>query len=53
MKCEKCEPWGMDNCELARAYICPQKFKRVYKVEKALQRGTLFPELYQPYKSKY
>nr|WP_311137020.1 spore coat associated protein CotJA [Clostridium botulinum] len=29
------------------------KFKRIYKVDKALQRGTLFPDLYRPYKSRY
>ncbi|HDK7173500.1 TPA: spore coat associated protein CotJA [Clostridium botulinum] len=53
MKCAK-DFWGsMEYCELARAFICPQKFKRVYKVDKALQRGTLFPDLYRPYKSRY
>lgn len=44
---------NMEDCELARAFICPQKFKRVYKVDKALDRGTLFPDLYRPYKSRY
>ncbi|APF28044.1 spore coat associated protein CotJA [Clostridium sporogenes] len=53
MKCGK-DFWGsMEECELARAFICPQKFKRIYKVEKALRRGTLFPDLYRPYKSRY
>ncbi|EJE7234392.1 TPA: spore coat associated protein CotJA [Clostridium botulinum] len=53
MKCAK-DFWGsMEDCELARAFICPQKFKRVYRVDKALDRGTLFPDLYRPYKSRY
>ncbi|WP_409069647.1 spore coat associated protein CotJA [Clostridium sp. FAM 1755] len=51
MKCGKDILGNVENCELARAFICPQKFKRVYKIEKALQRGTLFPDLYRPYKS--
>ncbi|PIH05820.1 spore coat associated protein CotJA [Clostridium combesii] len=53
MKCAK-DFWDcMEECELARAYICPQKFKRIYKVDKALKRGTLFPDLYRPYESSY
>ncbi|MCR1933392.1 spore coat associated protein CotJA [Clostridium tepidum] len=51
MKYEKDMLENLENCQLARAFICPQKFKRVYKVEKALQRGTLFPDLYSPYKA--
>lgn len=42
MKCEKDFRSSMEDCELARAYICPQKFKRIYKVDKALKEGPYF-----------
>lgn len=35
--------------ELARAYIPIQKLGDVYPPGKALETGTLFPELYRPY----
>ncbi len=35
--------WGsMEECELARSFICPQKFKRIYKVDKACKEGPYF-----------
>lgn len=35
--------------ELARAYIPIQRFGPVYDLATALDKGTLFPELYRPY----
>lgn len=35
--------------ELARVYIPIQRFGPVYDLAKALEVGTLFPELYRPY----
>lgn len=35
--------------ELARAYFCIQRFGPVYDFARALEVGTLFPELYRPY----
>lgn len=36
---------------LARAYVPFQKMNQVYSASEALKKGTLFPELYQPYYS--
>ncbi|NLW23115.1 MAG: spore coat associated protein CotJA [Tissierellia bacterium] len=38
--------------ELARAYIPFQIMNQVFSPEEALIRGTLFPELYMPYKAR-
>ena len=35
---------------LARAYVPFQIINQVYSPSEALKRGTLFPELYRPYK---
>ncbi|KAF1085411.1 Spore coat associated protein JA (CotJA) [Sporotomaculum syntrophicum] len=35
--------------ELARAYICIQSWGNVNSPARALETGTLFPELYRPY----
>ena len=37
--------------KLARAYVPIQVMSRVYDPKEALKHGTLFPELYQPYKT--
>ncbi|PAB59912.1 spore coat associated protein CotJA [Anaeromicrobium sediminis] len=34
---------------LARAYVPFQRLDKTYSPEEALMRGTLFPELYQPF----
>lgn len=34
---------------LARAYVPYQKLHKVYKPDEALLKGTMFPELYDPY----
>lgn len=36
--------------KLARAYVPFQVMGKVYCPEEALDKGTLFPELYRPYK---
>ncbi len=35
--------------ELAEAYIPIQTYTQSYKLSSALNKGTLFPELYKPY----
>ncbi len=37
------------GCKLARAYVPFQILNQVYSPREALQRGTLFPDLYMPY----
>lgn len=37
------------NMRLARAYIPFQFYTDAFPLEEALQKGTLFPELYRPY----
>jgi len=39
--------------ELARAYVPFQRLKQVYDPKEALMKGTLFPELYMPYKKDW
>ena len=36
--------------ELARAYVPFQIMNQVFSPDEALKKGTLFPELYRPYK---
>lgn len=40
------------NQDLARARITIQKFQKRWKPEEGLHRGTIFPELYRPYRVK-
>jgi hypothetical protein len=35
--------------ELARAYIVPQMYSRIWSPAEGLMKGTIFPELYRPY----
>ncbi|MCT4566554.1 MAG: spore coat associated protein CotJA [Maledivibacter sp.] len=44
---DKCTLTG--KCELARPYIMNQPFTKIYPLEEALMRGTIFPDLYRPY----
>lgn len=37
------------NKELARCYVPFQVMNRVFGSREALKKGTLFPELYEPY----
>lgn len=41
----KCEKF-----EYARVYIVPQKYENLYSMSEALCKGTLFADLYRPYK---
>ncbi|NLX62687.1 MAG: spore coat associated protein CotJA [Tissierellia bacterium] len=38
--------------ELARAYVPFQRLNQVYDPKEALMKGTLFPELFMPYKKE-
>ncbi|WDV46749.1 spore coat associated protein CotJA [Clostridiaceae bacterium M8S5] len=39
--------------KLAHAYVPFQMLGNIYSPEHALKNGTLFPELYMPYKHKH
>ncbi|WP_425447587.1 spore coat associated protein CotJA [Dethiothermospora halolimnae] len=45
-----CDPRKVPKKELAEAYVPFQVMGKVYEPRKALCKGTLFPELYRPYK---
>ncbi|MCT4509532.1 MAG: spore coat associated protein CotJA [Tepidibacter sp.] len=36
--------------KLARPYVCIQKYMYMYPLNKGFKKGTIFPELYKPYK---
>jgi hypothetical protein len=38
--------------KLARAYVPYQPYVRLYPLPEALMKGTIFPNLYQPYIEK-
>ena len=38
--------------EYARAYILPQKYENLYSICKGFWKGTIFKDLYRPYKEK-
>ena len=40
------------NFKLATAYIPFQNYSRIYIPQEALNKGTIFPELYRPYERK-
>lgn len=44
-----CYPRPYEN-ELAKAYVPFQIMNQTYSQEEALKKGTLFPELYKPYR---
>jgi len=47
------EYYGRDKTMLlARAYVPFQRIHQVYSPSEALEKGTLFPELYIPYDEK-
>jgi len=49
-----CVPYEnvITNVKLARAYVPFQKLCTLYPPDIALQKGTVFPELYSPYLKK-
>ncbi|HBV98726.1 MAG TPA: hypothetical protein DEF36_17050 [Desulfotomaculum sp.] len=46
---EKEYQFELERLKLARAYIPWQRYGPTYSPREALERGTLFPELYSPY----
>lgn len=40
---------AIDNKSVAMAYVPWQRWQEVYSPERALECGTLFPELYKPF----
>ncbi|MTI49728.1 MAG: spore coat associated protein CotJA [Firmicutes bacterium] len=43
-------PYSKPGVELAEGYFPFQVMGKVFKPKEALCKGTLFPELYKPYK---
>lgn len=43
-------PITKPTLDLAEAYVPPQVMGKIYGPKEALKKGTLFPELYIPYK---
>ncbi|HOB89334.1 MAG: spore coat associated protein CotJA [Bacillota bacterium] len=41
---------GMNGWELARAYIIPQRYQKIFSPQEGLRKGTIFQELVRPYK---
>ncbi|SHJ87739.1 Spore coat associated protein JA (CotJA) [Caminicella sporogenes DSM 14501] len=41
----------IEGLELARAYIMSQPYAGMMPLDIALKRGSLFPNLYKPYKA--
>ena len=36
--------------EYGRVYVVPQRFENLFSIDEALKKGTLFEDLYSPYK---
>lgn len=47
--------WGYPcpDLRLSTAYIPPQQYGRQFSFDEALDKGTLWPELYRPYSCPY
>ena len=41
--------WFYPSLPLAQAFVIWQKYGQTYSPAEALQKGTIFPELYRPY----
>ncbi len=41
---------GFKTIQLARAYVPFQRFTKNYSPQEALKKGTLYPELWMPYR---
>ncbi|AVK51029.1 MAG: spore coat associated protein CotJA [Clostridium beijerinckii] len=39
--------------EYARAYILPQKYENLYSCKEGFVKGTIFKDLYRPYKKQH
>lgn len=44
------EPMRMGDLELARVYVVSQPYVGMFPLDEALEKGSLFPNLYKPYK---
>lgn len=42
----------MERLPLAQAYIPYQEYECLYPLDEALEKGTIFPSLYRPYKTR-
>jgi hypothetical protein len=42
----------MEGIRLAQAWVPDQPYERLFPLDEALMKGTIFPGLYQPYKPK-
>jgi hypothetical protein len=49
---DRAVPPGSMGMKLARAYVLNQQYTESYPPEEALERGTMFPELYSPYPAR-
>ena len=45
-----CSPMHCGKYRLAQAYVIKQPYAKLYSPCEALKRGTLFTNLYEPYK---
>lgn len=43
---------NIDDLPIAMAYVPWQKWNAAYSAEEALEKGTVFPELYLPFRGK-
>lgn len=41
-----------NKLEYARAYIIPQEFENLYCIDDGFYKGTIFKDLYRPYKKR-
>ncbi|MEL7565619.1 MAG: spore coat associated protein CotJA [Dehalobacterium sp.] len=42
----------MKGVKLAQAWVPDQPYECLFPLDEALEKGTIFPSLYQPYKHK-
>jgi hypothetical protein len=42
----------LSRLRLARAYIPSQRFRRRFDLMEGFQKGTIFPELFEPYRPR-
>lgn len=42
--------WYEKRMRLAEVYIPIQEYKKIFDPQEALKRGTIFPDLYRPYR---
>lgn len=40
------------NLRYARAYILPQVYENLFRLDTAFEKGTIFKDLYRPYHKK-